>query len=387
MPKTKIAIYTGELPPPVFINRLINGLAREGCAVYLFGAKKRKVSYGKNVFVKAYSENRFLKLLFLVKYTLLLTLFKSSEKKKLDQYINRNSSNKLMSKLRYYPVLWHKPDVFHLQWAKSITTWDWVQDFGIKLVLSLRGAHINYSPHTISGLAENYCQSFPKIDGFHAVSKAIAAEAQKYGANPDKIKVVYSGLPESDFSSYSKPQNKTFRILSIGRNHWIKGYNYALDTMKILSGKGVNFKYTIIGAKDYEELEFQKADLGLEKSVEFTGNIPFQEVQKMMYESDLVLLPSVEEGIANVVLEAMQIGTLVLSTNCGGMNEVIENRKNGFIIPVRNPQKMAEAIQKIILLPEEEKQNIIQKAKATIKQNHTEAKMVSDMISLYNKVL
>ena len=387
MSKPKIAIYTGELPPPVFINRLINGLAREGCTVYLFGAKKRKVSYGKNVVVKAYSEKPSLKLLFLVKYTLLLTLFKSSEKKKLDQYINRNSSNKLMSKLRYYPVLWYKPDVFHLQWAKSITTWDWVQHFGIKLVLSLRGAHINYSPIADKNLAENYCKTFPKVDGFHAVSHAIAIETQKYKAQPDKIKVVYSGLSKINRAFSEKTSNKTFRILSVGRSHWIKGYHYALDAMKIISDKGIDSHYTIIGAKDSEELEFQKSDLGLDKLVEFKGNVPFQEVQKIMFESDLVLLPSVEEGIANVVLEAMQIGTLVLSTDCGGMNEVIENGKNGFIVPGRNPEKMAEAIQKIILLSENERQKITLEAQKTINQNHTDTKMVSDMISLYKTVL
>lgn len=387
MSKPKIAIYAGELPPPVFINRLINGLAKKEHSVYLFGTKKRSLSYGKNVFVKANPESRFFKLLFLFKYSVLLSLFKYSEKKKLDRHISRNSSNIRLSKLRYYPVLWHKPDVFHLQWAKSITTWDWVQDFGIKLVLSLRGAHINYSPIADENLAENYCKTFPKVDGFHAVSHAIAIEAQKYKAQPHKIKVIYSGLPKINRASSEKISNKTFRILSVGRSHWIKGYHDALDAMKIISDKGIDSHYTIIGAKDSEELEFQKSDLGLDKLVEFKGNVPFQEVQEIMYESDLVLLPSLEEGIANVVLEAMQIGTLVLSTDCGGMNEVIEDGKNGFIVPVRNPEKMAEAIQKIILLSENERQKITLEAQKTINQNHTDTKMISDMILLYKTVL
>ncbi|HTO36115.1 MAG TPA: glycosyltransferase family 4 protein, partial [Flavobacterium sp.] len=229
--------------------------------------------------------------------------------------------------------------------------------------------------------------TFPKVDGFHAVSHAIAIETQKYKAQPDKIKVVYSGLSKINRAFSEKTSNKTFRILSVGRSHWIKGYHYALDAMKIISDKGIDSHYTIIGAKDSEELEFQKSDLGLDKLVEFKGNVPFQEVQKIIFESDLVLLPSVEEGIANVVLEAMQIGTLVLSTDCGGMNEVIENGKNGFIVPGRNPEKMAEAIQKIILLSENERQKITLEAQKTINQNHTDTKMVSDMISLYKTVL
>lgn len=384
--KPKIAIYSGVIPSTTFIERLIQGVSKGGNTVFLFGELKKKGNYNKNVVVSGYS-GKINKLFRVIWFSLLLTLFKSPEKRKLDQWINTRNRNKLLLKIKCYPILWYKPDVFHLQWARSIEDWLWVQEFGIKLVISLRGAHINYTPITEAGVAELYLRYFPQVDGFHAVSQAIGREAQKYGALPEKIKVVYSGLPESNFVSEVKPKNKVFKILSVGRNHWKKGYNYALDCMKILSDKGVTFEYTIIGAKDVEELEFQKSDLGLKDLVSFKSNVPFAEVQQLMQQADLVLLPSVEEGIANVVLEAMQLGTLVLTTDCGGMNEVIEDEKNGFIVPVRNPQKMAEAIMKIISLSESEKQAIIKEAQLTIQQNHTEAKMVSDMLSLYETVL
>lgn len=384
--KPKIAIYSGVIPSTTFIERLIQGVSKGGNIIFLFGELKKIGDYNKNVIVSGYSGkiNKFFRLLW---FSLLLTLFRNSDKKKLDYWINTQNRNKRLLKIKCYPILWYKPDVFHLQWARSIEDWLWVQEFGIKLVISLRGAHINYTPITEAGVAELYLRYFPQVDGFHAVSQAIGREAQKYGADPKKIKVVYSGLPESNFTSASKPHHPTFKILSVGRNHWKKGYHYALDGMKILSDKGVTFEYTIIGAKDVEELEFQKADLGLEGSVIFKSKVGFSEVQQMMSDADLVLLPSVEEGIANVVLEAMQLGTIVLTTDCGGMNEVIEDEKNGFMVPVRNPQKMAETIMKIISLSESEKQEIIKKAQLTIQQNHTEAKMVSDMLSLYETVL
>ena len=127
---------------------------------------------------------------------MLLFLFNRKDKKTLDIFINQNTKNKTLSKIKYYPVLWYKPDVFHIQWAKSISDWHWVQQFGIKLIVSLRGVHINYSPIFDPKLAEIYRKYFPQVDGFHAVSKAISLEAQKYGAVAEKIKVVYSGLSE-----------------------------------------------------------------------------------------------------------------------------------------------------------------------------------------------
>ena len=55
-----------------------------------------------------------------------------------------------------------------------------------------------------------------------------------------------------------------------------------------------------------------------------------EEIYCQMKESDCLILPSIEEGIANVVLESMAIGLPVISSNCCGMNEVVKNNENGF---------------------------------------------------------
>ena len=79
------------------------------------------------------------------------------------------------------PVVNNLPDIFHIQWAKSLEEWIFLKDiFDIKLVLSLRGSHITYSPLSNEKLAKNYVAYFPKVDCFHAVSLAIANEASKY---------------------------------------------------------------------------------------------------------------------------------------------------------------------------------------------------------------
>ncbi|RZL47959.1 MAG: glycosyltransferase [Pedobacter sp.] len=384
--KIKIAVYSGEVPSTTFIERLINGLSEEGYSVLLFGYLKKRISYtNSKISVITYSDNRIQKLYHLIKYSLLLGLFKKEEKKRLDAIIKEKSKNKKLAKIKYYPVLWHKPDLFHLQWARSIEDWIWVQDFGIKFVVSLRGAHINYTPITHPEIALLYQKTFPKVDGFHAVSKAIGREAEKYGASSAKIQVVYSGLTKIEISE-EKKESKTFTIISVGRTHWKKGYTYALEACKILKDSGFKFEYYVIGAKDSEELGYLVNSLHLEKEVFLCGKVSFLKVQDLMKNADVLLLPSLEEGIANVVLEAMQLGTLVVSTDCGGMEEVIENGKNGFIVPVRNPQKMAEGILRIAQLPPIEKKRMIEQAQMTIEEQHTNEKMISDMISMYQKV-
>ncbi|MFK7782436.1 glycosyltransferase family 4 protein [Psychroserpens sp.] len=383
----KIAIYSGSIPSTTFVERLILGLSKNECQIYLFGLLNKKVNYNSSIKLYAYKNTKSYKAFYLLKYTLLLLCFKSKDKRKLDNILNSKSQNTLLDKVKCYPVLWHQPDVFHVQWAKSLEYWSWVQDFNIKLVLSLRGAHINYSPIANATLADSYKTYFPKVDRFHAVSKAISKEAEKYGAPPNKIDVVYSGLDLKAFKSSSNPENPNFNIVSVGRSHWKKGYHYALDACKILKERNVSFAYTIVGAKDYLEVMYQIKDLDLEDDVVLLKSMPIDEVKQKIQSASVLLLPSVEEGIANVVLEAMASRTIVLTTNCGGMEEVVQDKINGFVCPIRDAKAMAEQLIKIEKISNAERESILDKAQRKIEEQHTEAQMVSNMLNLYGKVL
>lgn len=385
--KLKIAVYSGVVPSTTFIERLIIGLSKKSCQVLVFGYYNRKPKYESSISIIAYKNNKVQKAYHFIKYSFLLFLFRNKDKSKLDVLLKSKRKNILLAKVKCYPVLWHKPDIFHVQWAKGIEDWIWIQDFGIKLVLSFRGAHINYSPIADSKLALIYQLNFPKVDGFHAVSKTIAKEAEKYLAKPEKIKVVYSGLDMSLFqNSMPKNTNEVFEIISVGRKHWKKGYVYAIDACRILKDHNINFKYTIVGAKTDIELAYQIHDLDLTENVLLLDQIPFDEVQNRINQSDLILLPSVEEGIANVVLEAMALETLVLTTNCGGMDEVVRDGENGFIIPIRDSKKMAHKILEIKNRSNEQKSSIMQKAIETIKSQHSEEQMIESMIKLYTNI-
>jgi len=384
--KLKIAIYSGDIPSTVFIERLIAGLSKKHCEIYLFGFIKNKVDYNTSISVFAYKNTKFQKAIYFIKYSFLLLLFKNKEKNSLDKILKKQSKNILLDKVKFYPVLWHQPDIFHIQWAKGLKDWVWVKEFGIKLVLSLRGAHINYSPIADLELADDYRENFPKVDAFHAVSKAIAKEAEKYNASKNKIQVIYSGLSLNEKLNISIKEQKVFNIISIGRAHWIKGYTYAIDASKILKDQGLKFEYTIVGATNNIEFAYQIHDLKLTDEVNLLDKLTYDSVQQLILNADLLLLPSVEEGIANVVLEAMHNKTLVLTTNCGGLSEVIKDGDNGFIVPIRDSSAMAKKILEIAELTDSKKESIIENAFQTIKANHREQQMVDNMLALYKSI-
>jgi glycosyltransferase involved in cell wall biosynthesis len=384
MRKFKIAIYCGEIPPPTFIDRLINGLAEKGNKLILVGKLTRKVSYKSNhVKIIGYS-GKISKTFILLYYSVLLSLFQNKEKKKLKNWMELNSKYNNISKIRYYPILYNRPDVFHLQWIKGIEDWVWVREFDIKLIVSLRGAHINYTPICEPKYAEIYKRYFPLVDGFHGVSKAIMQEAIKYNSTLEKSKVVYSGLNTKNMSfNLTKKSVEHLQILSVGRNHWKKGYRYALDCMRILKDRNVKFTYTIVGVDEDEELLFQRKQLDLLKEVFFVPKLGFNDVIEKMKKANMLLLPSLEEGIANVVLEAMAIGTVVVSSDCGGMKEVIKHNENGFLVPVRNSKDMAQAILDASQLSESESSKMLLSARDQIEKQHNEKNMIHGILTLY----
>lgn len=291
---------------------------------------------------------------------------------------------------RHVPVLLHIPDIFHIQWAKGTEEWLYLkQHFGIKIIVSLRGAHINYSPLADVKLAESYRRIFPQIDGFHAVSQAISIEAQKYGADSHKIRVIYSGLPgclEND-KRWTVPAivtRPTFKLLAVGRFHWKKGYVYLLEALYILKCRGVSVHLTVIASGNMPEEElYLIRDRHLQHMVEHIKGMPFREVQNAMRSHDVLVLPSLEEGIANVVLEAMQIGLPVISTNCGGMGEAISNGKNGLLVPVRNSKAIADAVENLIQISNAQYNDILENARYTIENKFNLSKAASKFAELY----
>lgn len=391
--KLKIAIYSGAIPSTTFIEHLIKGVSKTH-TVYLFGTKRKAVSYTtKNIKTFVTHQSKILKVsvTFIRLFVLLIAYPKRFRiaLEETNQFTTRYAKLNHLSKI--VSVLLYLPHIFHIQWAKDLDRWLFLKEkLGVKIILSLRGAHINYSPLKDKNLAASYKQNFPKVDAFHAVSEAIRDEVEKYNANSNTIEVIHSILSESIFSRFSNTvkKDKVINILSVGRFHWVKGYRYALDAIKILVDKGYAINYTIVASNDNsEEIYFQIHQLGLKNSVSIINGLPHQDVLQKMKSSDLLLLPSLNEGIANVVLEAMCVGLPVISTNCGGMSEVVKHKKTGWLISMRNPDAIAQAIIDFNDLPDEEIQTITKNAFELIKNEFDIDKNLSKFNALYETII
>jgi len=385
----KIIIFDGSFKTTPFINRLVKGLVAKH-HVYILGFNEkiaqpihgvRYVSLGSNQNKVRLAATSITHVFRSKKIHLLFPTLKILLQGKRQVLQQQNLELSLENII---------PDVIHLQWPSVIP---WFEEILLKqkfpVVLSQRGFHSNVRPFVDNENFEYLKKWFPRIAGFHSVSKAIAANGDKIFSSPEKIdQIIFTGLPLKEIPFTEEYIRFTqLKIISIGRAHWIKGYDYALQCCKLLKESKVPFSYTIIGGAGDEELQFLIDNLGLKDCVVLEKRKQQKEIFKLMREASVLLMPSLEEGIPNVVVEAMAIGLPVISTDCGGITDLIDNGKEGWIVPKRDPQGMAKMIIDFLNLPKAEMENVHLRARQKIEVQHTVEKMVEDMEELYETVL
>ncbi len=384
-----IVIFDGSFATTAFINRLIKGLAINH-EVYVLGFNERLTDKLKHVHYVPLGSNqnklRFFitSLSYAIKQGGIKSFFKTFE-----QIIKGERKQVQEQNLRF--VL-HKiqPDVIHLQWPSVIPLFEEVllkRQFPI--VLSQRGYHNNVRPFIDKENFQYLGKWYPKIAGFHSVSKAISFNGDLIWNSPEKTnRVVYTGLPFKEFLFSKEYQlSKPLKLIAVGRTHWKKGYDYALQTCKILRDRNLPFHFTIIGGAGDEELQFLIADLELQGYVSLEGRMPQKEVFQRMREASVLLMPSVEEGIPNVAVEAMAFGLPVISTDCGGVPELIEDGEEGWVVPMRDPEAMAEAVIAFSRLSLEEIEKVRIAGRRKVELQHNEEQMIRGMEGLYREIL
>jgi len=139
--------------------------------------------------------------------------------------------------------------------------------------------------------------------------------------------------------------NKYTNIVAAGRVSEVKGFDTLIYALKIVVENNPNFILHIIGRDGGEEAKLKNLveELNLKKNIIFWG---FQENPYLFFNfSDLYVLSSRREGLPNTVLENLYLNKPIVATRCiSFMDELIDDKKNGFIVDVEDSKGMANAI-------------------------------------------
>ena len=174
------------------------------------------------------------------------------------------------------------------------------------------------------------------------VPSSLARKSFEEFGHGTKVEVMLRGVDHTIFTPRAAQEPRDlFRVCFVGRVELAKGVPYLLRAWKQLALR--NAELLLVGTVQPEIATVLK-EYGAE-NVRLVGWLPPAELAKRYRESDLFVMPSVNEGLALVVLEAMASGLPVVATDRSGAADVVEEGKQGFIVPARKIDALADAIQ------------------------------------------
>lgn len=192
-----------------------------------------------------------------------------------------------------------------------------------------------------------------KVNHYFAISKRFKDILVHIGVIEEKITTVYNGimfdeLPASQLTRQDLGlDDGDFVMTTIGRLHPIKGHKYLIASLDRLIKAGLNVKLLIVGDGPMKKELVKYVDmLKLTDCVTFLGHQ--DDVYSYYALSDVKVLSSLSESFPLVILEAARARIPVISTDVGGVRELISKPERGWVVPPKNEGALAEVIEEAI---------------------------------------
>ena len=229
-----------------------------------------------------------------------------------------------------------------------------------------------------------------------AISDFIKRQLIDLGIAADKVTRVHHGV---DLRIYHPDPSARERLNSqyqVGPNEIVmaalsyvkphKNIDIILDACSQLQKRGILFRFFMIGEGEMRaELEALAHRLGIANRVHWLGHIP--DPVPVLQASDIFLMMSRGEGFGLALAEGMACGAASIASDSGAHPEIIEDGKNGLLVPLRDPTALADAIQKIAQNPQLRKQiaqNGVERVRNTFNAETSIAKLVQVYESIWN---
>lgn len=168
----------------------------------------------------------------------------------------------------------------------------------------------------------------------------------------DNIFICPNGIEQTVFQTIEHEQAEVPQILFLSNLLLDKGVMVLLDALRSLKMTGSVFRCVFVGneSKDINSEIFRSHvnDLGLNDCVSFLGPLYGDYKNAIFRQSDIFVLPSFNEAFPLVLLEAMQYSLPIVTTNIGGIPDIVTDDMNGLIVPVGDSKSLASALERLI---------------------------------------
>lgn len=251
----------------------------------------------------------------------------------------------------------------------------------------------NYS-YFLKRILIKFSECITRLAYFHAakistVSKFNMSWEKFYGADADKIKVIYNGVNHNVFKPREKPTHLEGipTVVAAARIFDLKDIITMIKTCNVVKETIPNVQFLIYGNKDAvpeytKECEALIEELSLQSNFKLLG---FHKQPELIYsEGDISILTSISEGFPYTVIESMSSGVPIVSTDVGGVSEALDENC-GYICKPKNHEEIGKRV--IELLQNEElRKRMGENAREKVIANFTIENFIMDFENMYNSL-
>ena len=271
----------------------------------------------------------------------------------------KKPKNKILSLLRFYRAnmiglkLCKSPvDLIHVHILTRLGVIAWIQKLLHKTPYIITEHWSRYLPgNDFGGFIRKSATKIVVRDAklVTTVTDNLAKAMQNHGLKNDNYVVLPNVVNLDMFHISEKKNNTPCKIIHVSCfEDKSKNISGLLESLKIIEGKGIDFQCTLIGeGMDFDLMKTKAEELQLINKVSFTGLLEGQKLADELSSGNFLVMSSNYENMPVVILEALASGLPVVSTNVGGIKEMIDETK-GILVEPRNKEALAEAIIKMI---------------------------------------
>ena len=225
---------------------------------------------------------------------------------------------------------------------------------GIPVVLHLHAAELH---HTYPRMPKPLQAMTRWIFSLPASCVVLGTAAQRFVVEElrvpsSRVEIVFNGVPAATATRRTAQQNAVKRLLFVGNLSERKGVTDLLTALSLPGFEDLPLELVLAGEGDIPGYQAKANSLGLEKKVRFAGWVGQADVADLMAQADLLVLPSYDEGLPLVILEALGNGVAVVCTPVGEIPSVLQHGATACLVEPGDVNGLAASLQNLLRQPE-----------------------------------
>jgi glycosyltransferase involved in cell wall biosynthesis len=236
--------------------------------------------------------------------------------------------------------------------------------------------------HVLFPLSRLHRRTLARAARVIAVSQAVASELRASGiVNEGQIAVVPNGVDIDRFKLTCAESHSGLLVGSIGELRTLKRHDDFIRAAAQVASRFPEAKFVLAGTGEgRDQLEQLVVELGLSDRFRFLGWV--EEAEKLLCEMDVFVSASETESFGLAIVEAMAAETAVVATATEGAQEVVEDQKTGFLVPIGDVDRIADAVNKLLGDPKQ-RHEIAARAKQAANEKFSLTRMVDEIEQIY----